>query len=341
MRKYLILALVAVTAVVMGVFPATTLASDSPHPENVTICHAAGLDGTTHYETLTIGYEAVYGPAGHFYENGTPQAGHEQDYLGACNEPPPPTDVCPNLEGDQATVPEGYHLEDDENGRPICVQDETEDIPVTAGVTFIEATCTTGPSVQLLKTNPGLRFYNVEGPIVDGHLVAGATYTFTALVDEGYVVVGQSVFTHTFAAAPTNCGTSTVTGAASVFCDSGAKLYRITGTVDGQAADKVTPATLPGNTKGVTEVVVTRGDTSVRTTVVTLGDCDTTVPPVPAATPPTAPPAVVAPPVTNPKPKAKPKTKPVVKPKPKAKPKAKPKKKPNKKPQKAPKTLSL
>jgi hypothetical protein len=52
--------------------------------EKVTICHAAGLEGTTHYETLTIGYPAVYGPAGHFYENGTPRAGHEEDYLGPC-----------------------------------------------------------------------------------------------------------------------------------------------------------------------------------------------------------------------------------------------------------------
>jgi hypothetical protein len=34
--------------------------------------------------TLTIGHSAVFGPAGHFYENGTPQAGHEDDYLGAC-----------------------------------------------------------------------------------------------------------------------------------------------------------------------------------------------------------------------------------------------------------------
>jgi len=50
----------------------------------VTICHAAGLDGTTKYVTLTVGHQAVYGPAGHFYENGTPRAGHEQDYLGPC-----------------------------------------------------------------------------------------------------------------------------------------------------------------------------------------------------------------------------------------------------------------
>ena len=188
--------------------------SDSPSlvwlegkPDKVTICHAAGLEGTTHYETLTIGYEAVYGPAGHFYENGTPQAGHEQDYLGACNEEPPPVDVCPNVAGNQATVPEGYHLGEDENGRPACIQDETEDIQVTAGVTFTEATCTSPPSFSLVKTNPGLRFYNVEGPdFVDGKPVAGGTYTFTALPDEGYVVVGQSVFVHTFAAAPTDCG---------------------------------------------------------------------------------------------------------------------------------------
>jgi hypothetical protein len=61
--------------------PTTTTTEDK-----VTICHAAGLDGTTHYETLTIGWSAVYGPAGHFYENGTPQTGHEQDYLGECEE---------------------------------------------------------------------------------------------------------------------------------------------------------------------------------------------------------------------------------------------------------------
>ena len=55
----------------------------------VTICHASGLAGTTKFETLTIGYNAVYGPAGHFYENGTPKAGHEQDYIGACKTPTP------------------------------------------------------------------------------------------------------------------------------------------------------------------------------------------------------------------------------------------------------------
>ncbi|MBA2724451.1 MAG: hypothetical protein H0U53_00530 [Actinobacteria bacterium] len=52
--------------------------------ESVTLCHAAGLDDTTHFVTLTIGESAAYGPAGHFYLGGTHAAGHERDYLGPC-----------------------------------------------------------------------------------------------------------------------------------------------------------------------------------------------------------------------------------------------------------------
>jgi outer membrane biosynthesis protein TonB len=59
--------------------------------DKVTICHAAGLDDTTKFVTLTIAYPAVYGPAGHFNENGTTQAGHEQDYLGPCEGDVEPT----------------------------------------------------------------------------------------------------------------------------------------------------------------------------------------------------------------------------------------------------------
>ncbi len=52
--------------------------------DNITICHAAGQEGTTHFVTLTISPNAVFGPGGHFNEDGTPQAGHEQDYMGPC-----------------------------------------------------------------------------------------------------------------------------------------------------------------------------------------------------------------------------------------------------------------
>lgn len=63
-----------------------TATNDNGHDNDhkVTICHASGLDGTTKYETLRLDWHAVYGQSGHFLENGTPRAGHEQDYLGAC-----------------------------------------------------------------------------------------------------------------------------------------------------------------------------------------------------------------------------------------------------------------
>src|SRR5512133_2957351 len=50
----------------------------------VTLCHADGQSGTTKFSTLTIAYPAAYGQAGHFNEDGTPNAGHEDDYLGPC-----------------------------------------------------------------------------------------------------------------------------------------------------------------------------------------------------------------------------------------------------------------
>lgn len=85
------------TLAVAGVFIALTVAASSAggvSQEKITICHAAGLEGTTKYVTLTLAYPAVYGPAGHFNENGTTRAGHEQDYLGEC-VPPVTTTAAP------------------------------------------------------------------------------------------------------------------------------------------------------------------------------------------------------------------------------------------------------
>ena len=92
--------------------------------DKVTLCHAAGRDGTTQFVTLTISYNAAFGQAGHFYEDGTPRAGHEDDYLGPCN-PPPPTDVCPNIEGNQADVPAGMIKNEQGN----CVTPTTPTTP--------------------------------------------------------------------------------------------------------------------------------------------------------------------------------------------------------------------
>ena len=77
-------------------------------PDFVTFCHVAGREeDPANTVTLTLPYNAAFGQAGHFNEGGTPNAGHEQDHLGPCEAPPPPADVCPNIGGNQADVPEG------------------------------------------------------------------------------------------------------------------------------------------------------------------------------------------------------------------------------------------
>jgi hypothetical protein len=45
--------------------------------DKITICHAAGRVGTTHYVEITVSRNASYA---HLDEHGTPQAGHEEDY---------------------------------------------------------------------------------------------------------------------------------------------------------------------------------------------------------------------------------------------------------------------
>lgn len=188
MVKYLAMALAAIGVMGAGLGASVAAGGDHPGgpPEFVTICHAAGLAGTTKFVTLTIPYNAAYGQAGHFGENGTPNAGHEQDYEGACEgDETTPTDTTP-------TTP-------------------TETTPTTPTTTTPTTTTPTTPSPP--------------------------------------------------------------TGAASVICDRGSFVYRVSGTIDGQAADSVSPSTIPGSTSGVTNVTVTRGDTSFRTSVTTNGDC--------------------------------------------------------------------
>ena len=98
MKKVLMLVVIMLAA--LAAVAPTASATNGP-PEKVTICHVAGrADDPANYITLTIPWVAVYGQAGHFNEDGTPQAGHEQDSLGPCNPPPPPE--CPDgdLNGD-------------------------------------------------------------------------------------------------------------------------------------------------------------------------------------------------------------------------------------------------
>jgi len=59
--------------------------------DEVCICHATGLEPSLHFVDVCASRRAIFGNAGHFFENGTPQAGHEHDKLGPCEEPPPPS----------------------------------------------------------------------------------------------------------------------------------------------------------------------------------------------------------------------------------------------------------
>lgn len=81
-KKLIIIDILIVALVMLALFASPVTANSK-----VTICHAAGREGTTKYITLNISENAVYGRkgnAGHFEENGTPRAGHEQDYFGPC-----------------------------------------------------------------------------------------------------------------------------------------------------------------------------------------------------------------------------------------------------------------
>lgn len=92
--KTILLAIVAacVAAMMFGIGGTPAEATN----DKVTICHVAGrADNPANYITLTLSHNAVFkDQGGHFFENGTPQAGHEQDTLGEC-EPPTETTQPP------------------------------------------------------------------------------------------------------------------------------------------------------------------------------------------------------------------------------------------------------
>jgi hypothetical protein len=81
--------LAALSVLLLLAIPVVALATP---PVFVTFCHVAGLaEDPANTVTLTLPYQAVFGQAGHFNEDGTPNAGHEQDYLGECQTPPTTT----------------------------------------------------------------------------------------------------------------------------------------------------------------------------------------------------------------------------------------------------------
>ena len=85
-------AFIALVLVIAAMFAAPVSATK---PEKVYVCHAAGqANEPANWVTLHVPANEGGYPQGHFTEGGTPEAGHEQDYLGECIEPtaePTPT----------------------------------------------------------------------------------------------------------------------------------------------------------------------------------------------------------------------------------------------------------
>ena len=146
--------LLALTLVSMMLALALPVMATPPTPK-VTICHAAGLAGTTHFETLTIGYPAVYGPAGHFFENGTPQAGHEDDYFGACQETTTTTEQTTSTTEETTTTTEATTTTtEQETTTTTEAPTTTTEAPTTTttAVPYDPTTTTTAPALVVTPT---------------------------------------------------------------------------------------------------------------------------------------------------------------------------------------------
>lgn len=101
--RWLISAALAAGFILAGFAMAGT-ASAAPPPK-FTVCHAAGLAGTTHFIELELslqGYSTHIDPI-----TGTPQAGHEDDFAGECAGGPP--EECPP--GTTGTFPDCVPIE--------------------------------------------------------------------------------------------------------------------------------------------------------------------------------------------------------------------------------------
>ncbi|KKQ92428.1 MAG: hypothetical protein UU16_C0006G0026 [Candidatus Woesebacteria bacterium GW2011_GWA2_40_7] len=185
-------------------------------------CHAAGLTGTTHFN-----YHYNKAWTAHFYDNGSPKAGHEDDFYtligdrdcdGQVDSTPTPTptdcdgdcptatpeptdDVCPNIEGVQDSVPEGYFVNNDDN----CVEGEeptpeptpTPNPDVCANIDGVQTGVPSGlhmdagnvNCVSFSDSNPPEVPYTPQGQVLGASTMAG-TGSFAENLYMGIMGVG-------------------------------------------------------------------------------------------------------------------------------------------------------
>jgi hypothetical protein len=173
-------------SVVAAVVTCAGLASLAPAAsagEKVTICHATG-SATNPYIVITISESAVKAHSAHqgrediipatvgcippppppvdvcpniAGDQPTVPAGMVVDPAGNCVAPPP-ADVCPNIPGDQPTVPQGYEKDPSGNCVPIVVEPPFIACIVSSGVEQTATTVTGTPAddtIDCSAASPG------------------------------------------------------------------------------------------------------------------------------------------------------------------------------------------
>ncbi len=167
--------------------------------ERYTICHVAGLAAQpANYIILRdMPWQAIFGQAGHFEENGTPRAGHEQDFLITSPEdearcaPPPLGSLTVNKVVEGGDAPVGTEFE-------ICITGPSypngDCQMVSAGGSAAWSDLEPG-EYTVSETDPGVNWsVSGEGPVtVSSEGPASATITNTYTPPNGALEVTKSV----------------------------------------------------------------------------------------------------------------------------------------------------
>jgi hypothetical protein len=132
----------------------------------ITICHAAGQAGTTQFVELHLPPQGVFGgqgQAGHFNENGTTLAGHEQDTFGECPEPTA-TSTATEIGGGVET-PTATATDEATNTPTATVTEEATNTPTATGTTEATNTPTATNTTEAATSTPTSTATEIGGEV--------------------------------------------------------------------------------------------------------------------------------------------------------------------------------
>jgi hypothetical protein len=205
--------------------PTDASASNNPYTgpgagqNKVTICHAAGRLGTTHYVEITVGAPAQYA---HINEHGNPQAGHEEDYYttkgsdcGAASPGPTLTKTLVDVMKAGPTVGSMVHDDAWVPGMPLVIPvDQTRwlfyqlsyTLPAGMTGTISENSVTVCGSLGTFRIQCSFNESPVTAPVYSWPAVSGAG-SVTVQIDlggGGAGMCGDRLFTNTAVLTPSS-----------------------------------------------------------------------------------------------------------------------------------------